>query len=216
MGIINRGILGGFQNKTGAVVGVRWRGIDVMRGIPRKCSKPDSQAQLDYQMKFRLLSKLLTKVASVIEVGFKNPRARPTAMNRAMSFNLKYALIGMAPDYQLDYSKLCFSRGTRALVKDAAVFGLAQAQLSFSWSYAGDQDQNENALDLVNFLVYNPAKDVMIKQIRAVKRADAGFVFPLPLGFSGDTVHAYLVIESAYPLGSVSDTLYLGEILVLP
>ena len=73
MGIIYRGILGGFQNKTGAVVGVRWRGLDVMRGIPRKSNKPDSQAQLDYQMKFRLLSQLLTKVASVVEIGFKDP-----------------------------------------------------------------------------------------------------------------------------------------------
>ncbi|MBG6233556.1 hypothetical protein IWX76_000111 [Pedobacter sp. CAN_A7] len=216
MGIINRGILGGFQNKTGAVVGVRWRGLDVMRGMPRRVTKLSSQAQLDHQKKFKLLSQLLTKVASVIEVGFKDPYARPTALNRAMGDNLKHALIGVAPNFHLDYSKLSFSRGSRALPKEAAVHGMPQAQLSFNWSYAGDQDKNENAFDLVTVLVYNPANDVVIKQIRTVTRSDQGFILQLSLGFSGDTVHAYLIIESAYSLGSVSNTLYLGAILVLP
>jgi hypothetical protein len=39
MGIIKGGILGGFTNKTGAVIGAYWRTLHTMRGLPRKGGK---------------------------------------------------------------------------------------------------------------------------------------------------------------------------------
>jgi hypothetical protein len=52
MGIIRQGILGGFRKKTGSVVGAYWRKLDVIRGLPRKSSKPPTIAQLNQQLKF--------------------------------------------------------------------------------------------------------------------------------------------------------------------
>ena len=214
MGIINRGILGGFQNKTGAVVGLRWRGLDVMRGLPRRSTKMPSQAQQYNQLKLSLLSQLLSKVEPLVNIGFKVGSATSTALNRAMGYNLKQALVGVSPHFHLDYSKLSFSRGSRALPKESAVLAMPQAQLSFNWSYTGDQDQNENAQDLITLLVYNPAKDRVINLMYVVTRADLTYTLQLPSSFIGDTVYPYLIIAAAYPLGSVSDTLYLGEVLV--
>ena len=64
MGIIKGGILGGFSNKTGAVIGAYWRTLNVMRGLPRKSSKAATQLQLDQQAKFTLAVATPSNVAS--------------------------------------------------------------------------------------------------------------------------------------------------------
>ena len=132
MGIINRGILGGFQNKTGAVVGVRWRGLDVMRGMPRRTTKNFSQGQKDHQKKFKMLSHLISMVAPVINIGFRERYGTTTAKNRAMAYNLGIPLVGESPNLSLDYSKLSFSRGRCVLPQETVVLALPQSQLSFS------------------------------------------------------------------------------------
>ena len=123
MGIIKRGILGGFRNTTGAVVGVRWRGLDVMRGRPRKNSKTFSQTQLDQQKKLSLLSHVLSKASTLINIGFAESQATETPMNRAMAYNLKNPLAGLSPNLQLYYPTLSFSHGPRALPKTASIEG---------------------------------------------------------------------------------------------
>lgn len=45
MGVIKRGILGGFSNKVGPVVGSSWKGIDVIKSKPVSVSNPNSPAQ---------------------------------------------------------------------------------------------------------------------------------------------------------------------------
>ena len=45
MGVIKRGILGGFSNKVGPVVGSSWKGIDVIKSKPVSVSNPNTPAQ---------------------------------------------------------------------------------------------------------------------------------------------------------------------------
>ena len=45
MGVIKRGILGGFQNKVGPVVGTNWKGISVIKSRPVSVANPNSPAQ---------------------------------------------------------------------------------------------------------------------------------------------------------------------------
>ncbi len=40
MGIIKRGILGGFSNKVANVVGSSWKGINTMRALPLSVANP--------------------------------------------------------------------------------------------------------------------------------------------------------------------------------
>jgi hypothetical protein len=214
MGIIKRGILGGFQNKTGAVVGVRWRGLDVMRGLPRTTTKNFSQGQKDHQTKFKLLSHLLSMVAPVINIGFRERQTTTTAKNRAMAYNLGIPLIGESPNLRLDYSMLSFSRGKCALPMQTEVLAWPQSELSFSWSYSGSRDKQENDRDLISFLIFNPARDQVMMVMRKATRADQHFKVTVPSGFSGETIYAYLVIESSTTLGSVSNSLFLGAVLM--
>ena len=52
MAVIKRGILGGFQNKIGNVVGSSWKGISTMRSLPISVANPRTAAQVNQRNKF--------------------------------------------------------------------------------------------------------------------------------------------------------------------
>ena len=46
MGIIKKGILGGFSGKVGNVVGASWKGIDYIRSLPSTVRNPRTPRQV--------------------------------------------------------------------------------------------------------------------------------------------------------------------------
>lgn len=52
MGIINRGILGGFSGKVANVIGGSWKGIAYMRSQPLSVANPQTAAQTGQRLKF--------------------------------------------------------------------------------------------------------------------------------------------------------------------
>jgi hypothetical protein len=52
MAIIERGILGGFSNKIGNVVGSSWKGIAIMKSLPLSVANPRTAAQVNQRNKF--------------------------------------------------------------------------------------------------------------------------------------------------------------------
>lgn len=75
MATIKKGILGGFSGKVGTVIGGNWKGIDYMRSLPKKSSKPATALQNDQRIKFTIamafikpISKLVTKGFSLLQV----------------------------------------------------------------------------------------------------------------------------------------------------
>lgn len=66
MGVINRGILGGFSNKVANVVGSSWKGINTMRSLPISVANPRTAAQVENRNSFTYFSKLGSDVLSTI------------------------------------------------------------------------------------------------------------------------------------------------------
>lgn len=56
MAIIKKGILGGFSNKVGNVVGSTWKGINTMRSLPAQYNDANSVAQQANRSKFKYFS----------------------------------------------------------------------------------------------------------------------------------------------------------------
>ena len=52
MGVIKQGILGGFQNKVGAVIGSNWKGIATMRSRPISVANPRTGKQVAVRSEF--------------------------------------------------------------------------------------------------------------------------------------------------------------------
>ena len=55
MGTIKRGILGGFKNKVGSVIGSSWKGIDTMRSMPLSVANPNTAKQKSVRGNFKTL-----------------------------------------------------------------------------------------------------------------------------------------------------------------
>src|SRR5574344_1106330 len=74
MGIIRRGILGGFSNRVGNVVGSSWKGIATMRVLPLSVSNPRTAAQINVRENFsgitKMASALLTSIVKPLNDRF--------------------------------------------------------------------------------------------------------------------------------------------------
>jgi len=58
MGVIKRGILGGFSNKIANVVGSSWKGIATMRSLPLSVANPRTTLQVSNRNSFTYFSKI--------------------------------------------------------------------------------------------------------------------------------------------------------------
>ena len=155
MGIIRQGILGGFVNKTGSVVGSYWRTLDVIRGLPRKTGKQPTQKQKDQQLRFALITGFLSWFSGLIHTGFSSVAKVTTPMNVAVRYHLLEAITGVFPNYSIDYAKVKFSVGRLRKVSDLNIDALAGAKLKFTWTHNYRNDKHGNGSDLASFMVYN-------------------------------------------------------------
>ncbi len=66
MGTIKRGILGGFKNKVGSVIGSSWKGIDTMRSMPLSVANPRTTKQIAVRGNFKTLVTATSAVNSTL------------------------------------------------------------------------------------------------------------------------------------------------------
>lgn len=66
MGTIKRGILGGFKNKVGSVIGSSWKGIDTMRSMPLSVANPRTAKQIAVRGNFKTLVVAASSVNSTL------------------------------------------------------------------------------------------------------------------------------------------------------
>jgi hypothetical protein len=66
MAIIKRGILGGFHNKIGNVVGTSWKGRAVMKAMPLSVANPRTTPQVENRDRFLRMSLLTSDLLSSI------------------------------------------------------------------------------------------------------------------------------------------------------
>lgn len=89
MAIIKRGILGGFSNKIGNVVGTSWKGISVMRSLPQSVHNPKTEAQEEQRTNFAVASKLGSQLLDSVIKPFWDKRAiRMSGYNLWVQTNL--------------------------------------------------------------------------------------------------------------------------------
>lgn len=90
MAIIKRGILGGFSNKIGNVVGTSWKGISVMRSLPQSVHNPRTGLQIRQRQKFATVSAIGSSILDLIIKPYWDPIAiRMSGYNKFVSETLK-------------------------------------------------------------------------------------------------------------------------------
>lgn len=208
MGKTKLGTMGDISGKVGKVVGSKWNGIQYFRAIPNSVKNPNTLAQQEQRLRFKITANLMNSLAPVLSKGFPDGIGR-TPVNRAVSFNINRIITGEFPDFEIDYTQLVLSRGNLTPIYDAEVDGDTYQKVIFNWVNllnVGDAKGD----DTVVLVILNTDKNVPVFVLEGFTRQDETAEIDLPASFAGDTFEAYLIVSRADG-SKVADSKYVGQ-----
>lgn len=215
MSKIKPGQIGDFSGKIGQVVVAPWRGLTVGRSAPKKTSKNATLAQLQQRLKFGLVTRFLSPFGDVITRGFPARTGNLSAKNLAASLNLKNAVTGMAPDYEIDYPMVVLGTGKlNGVFGPQAVCLPDNGGLKVSWTINEIDSIGTQPDDEVCVMVYHPKLGKTISHLSLAKRSDLTGTLRLPFSYAGDEIHVWIILFAADGK-SASESTYLGKHLVI-
>ncbi|MES3016617.1 MAG: DUF6266 family protein [Bacteroidota bacterium] len=213
MGKYNKGILGAFSGKVGTVIGSSWNGIDYMRSLPRPSSKAPSDAQLIHRAKFGLVNGFLGPVSSLVNLGYKSLAVKKTGYNVAIAEMMSDAIAGIYPDFEIDYTKIFFSKGSLTGVYGVLAASNTAGEIDVSWMNNSDSG-TAKATDKAVVLVYNATKSAFVYNLEnGAARSAAGDTIIVPAEYSGDTVQVWIAFMTP-DRKTFSTSIHAGEIVV--
>jgi hypothetical protein len=208
MGKIGQGILGGLSGKVGNVIGGSWKGIDYIRIKPTSVANPRTEGQVNQRNKFTATLEFLQPNKDFINVGYKSFAIKQTAFNAAMSYVLNNAIIGVSPDFSVDYSSALLSKGILSKALNPTADLSTAGQVSFSWD-DNSTENNAKPTDRSMLLVYNPIKNESTYQLAGADRIAGTDVLTIPNTYAGDTVELFMAFVALD--GKVSNSSYIGS-----
>jgi hypothetical protein len=126
MGILTGGAFDPFNGKVGNLVGSTWKGINVLKRKPTtKRNRKQSEAQLDLQAKFAVAGEILHQLTPLLNITYKK-------------YTKEHSIIGIYPNYQIDWSKLLISRGSLPHANGVTVTA-GSGTVTFEWEETGIQ-----------------------------------------------------------------------------
>lgn len=193
MGVIKQGILGGFQNKVGPVIGSSWKGIATMRAMPISVANPRTAAQVTNRSKFGNASQMGSKLLA----GIIKPLWDRFAQGES-GFNawVKQAVDAFLVDGTVDPTALVMSKGTVAI---ASAMEATWQGTGTQWAVTWDPALVGDALPTDQ--LYIVFMNTQLRNVLAVPAAalrSAGNVNISGQGFNrGGTVVAFFMFRRA-------------------
>jgi hypothetical protein len=111
MAIMTHGPLGTFRGPIGNIVGSMWKGKQVIRQKQTAVRTHFTELQIQQQIKFSLIMKLLQPLTELVKQSFSQDPADMTRHNKAFSLNYHRAITGTYPDFKINYSLVILGRG---------------------------------------------------------------------------------------------------------
>lgn len=203
------GINGPVQGKVGSVIAANWRGIDYLRST-WEVTKPASPAQQDQRRRFAVAMGWVKPLMPLINIGFQSVITAKTPQNAAVSYHMKHALTGEAPDFQIDFPRAIFSVGGLQPAVIREISRQPEGLVYISW-----EDQLETVYcagtDLATLILYSPDLKKFVTYKGVASRADGELLLELPASFAGNSLHVYLFFVRSTGEEN-STTQYLGEL----
>ena len=211
MGTITKGILGGFSGTVGTVIGGSWKGIEYMRSKPARRTATSSQKQKEQQEKFSVMIKFLSTLNSLLMFSFKSYAVRMTGANSALSYNLRNAITGTYPAYDVNYSLALVSRGDLPNAQSPAAVAAAGGVINYTWvNNAGTGKAADD--DKAILVVYCKAKQAS-NYVTSGDRVDEAGTLDVS-AFTGEVVETWIGFFSADGRETAT-SIYTGQLTVI-
>lgn len=212
MATYNKGILGPFNGKLGTVIGVTWRGMDIMRSLPKKGNHLPTAVQLLQREKFSFVTDFLQPINPVLSRYYGANSGQKTRLNNAMSYHMKEAVDYIDPDYVLLFNKVQISKGDLPGLQNPVVAALGSSQIKYTWEDNSNQGEAKPTDRLV-VVVYEPVSALFYYLLDAGTRADTAATITLPNFFTGLTVQSWIAFASAEEK-SYATSIHMGTVVV--
>ena len=214
MGTYAEGILGKFSGAVGTVVGSTWRGINYMRirGARTKTGTP-SQAQLEQQAKFKMVTHFLRSLRGLTNTTFKSYGVKMMAANYALSCNLNGVITGLYPSFKVAYSLVSLSQGILPNATLSAAAAELAGKVSFTWADDSLINEDAKATDNAVLVAYCEETNTSKYVLNAGSRSEMAASLDIS-SFSGKSVETWILFISADGK-KISDSAYTGQVAVL-
>lgn len=200
MGIIKQGILGGFSNKVGAVVGAGWKGIATMRSLPQSVANPRTTAQVANRSTFAQLAQLGSGILPTIIQPLWNRWAKKmSGYNEWLSVNKKLlddfgSIVAYLPN-------AVFANGDlSASITAGTISNAGAVAITFDTTLTNAHDAATDEVYLVVGLVPAGATELSEGKIfgftTGVARSAGSVSVNVDAPEAGDTAVAYLMFRS--------------------
>ncbi|MFD2555055.1 DUF6266 family protein [Sphingobacterium tabacisoli] len=207
-----KGITGAYTGKVGNVVGSSWRGIDYIRSLPKKSSKPASEDQIIQRTRFRMATNFLKSIKDILKIGFSDSKQRGRlGYNVAFQHFIGNAIQGTYPALTVDYSVVRIASGSLAPLMGLTMEESAPQQLTINWESQVNRF-NAFADDEVVVLLYNVDEN-FFSVYEGLTRADATLEITLPASYVSKTIVGWSFNIHRDGVAT-SSSQYLGEIEV--
>jgi len=217
MAVLKNGANGSFKGKVGSVVGYEWKGISVIRGLPRVNKKRQpSVLELANRQKMSLVQSFLQQAIPFLRLGFSlEARMRNiSAFNAAMSYNKKNAIKGEYPELSIDFHQVLLAKGDLIKPIDARAT-LTAAGVKFEWD-AGPWRTNASVRTMlfITSFEYQALGAMMLGGVSAKVGEEV-----LAFGCAGEAIpkqtkiHAFMAFVTSMH-DAISDSVYCGTIEV--
>lgn len=210
MATYEKGLLGPFRGKVGPIVGVNWRGKDIMRSRPKKTSHTPSESQLQQREKFSVVVQFITPIKSVLSRYYGHDMGVRSRLNLATSYTMKEALQWTGSKYEIRYDKFMISKGELQGLQ----YGSAQAQpnrvVKLEWVDNSGQGMAQPD-DQLLAVFYAPVSGLFEVYEQVAERADQTAEITLPAYFGGMEVVIWATFVNDV-FKRAASSVYLGEV----
>ena len=217
MAVLKNGANGSFSGKVGSIVGYEWKGISVIRGLPKKNKhRTPSPLELANRQKMALIQKFLQQALPFIRLGFslEAEAGNMSAFNAAMSYNKKNAIAGEYPDLSIDFHHALLAKGTLSKPMDARTT-LTKEGIQFEWNpHEWREKPFVRSMLFMTSFEYQSLSAMVLGGVNAKMGKEV-----LPFGCRFDTIpkqvkiHTFMAFVTAMH-DAISDSVYCGAVEV--
>lgn len=198
------------RGKLGDVVHVKGKYKSIARGAPGPRTKKPGHIVLDQNLRLQLMSKFLAKYTSSIAIGFQNKRGKMNPLSEAQRYNIRNAIIGDSPQFEIDFPRIIFSKGNRETAWSGEISFEDRNLLKITWEVLETANKKVVGKDKVCALIYNSTKCRSVYNYGEAIRSSLLISTRVAPSFGGNTFHVWLFFVSADGK-SVSNTEYMGS-----
>ena len=213
MANISKGILGGFSGKVGTIVGANYRGMDIIRSVPKKSGRKPTELQILQQKKFSLVVTFLQPLKPIQNKYFGVKSGVKSKVNLAASYLLNNALLVVANEPELVFNKILITKGELAGFQNQEVTPAVGRILDFTWDDNSLQG-NGNTTDVMNVVCYSEELQAFEMYEGVATRVDGAGQVILSTYFTGMDVHVWIYFNNVQQKVACNSP-YLGLITLL-